>query len=1557
MKKIFILALSLLATTALFAQSDEDLLQRDLFSNYGGWKNLTAGYTFDTIGAEPMKSEIAISGQTVHVVWAGYRNDYQVRPEGYGVWYRRSTDGGVTWEEARSLYQRRDETWFGFSNMMVVDGENVHMVVPDNDSNESPNQENAMLVYLHSSDGGATFEKVYLDTVAVGYYSYTASIVRSDGNNVVIAAHEYRNYSDVLVIFRSTDNGATFERLELDMPATITRLGDLQMKGDRWAVLWSHEWTWDATVYITIGDMTGDTRATTILSPQIGDRHYGILCKQYGQNGDDYNFHPMMAITGDETIHVLFHGLRAEGEEEGDPYHALYVRSDDFGQTWGEIQKLEGTRNEHSMLVAKGQNVYAVVGNSYNRWIAYSNDGGGTWKQNTTMCYGSTYGSNYDSPRAYTLVIDPNDPTGNTAWYMGAKWLAVQTKDGFNTLSYSTRLCSYIRNNVPSYRGSQMAPLLAIDEDGINHWLMREFVGTEVLDRGWDRPVCQLFYRKETAEPDPQDKNMAWHVQETKNAVPHNRIVIPQRESLKIDSALSVGFWIRIDSLTMSTPIISVKPNMPQTSGDDQLGGPYNFYSPGWGIGFEYGGAYSEERGAWDDTQTYVRGYICTDKSPDGAGLRMGSWAIYDNQGYQVRQSGLWHYVAMTWDGRLETKENAHLYIDGMPMGSGYLIGAIETGTNPIVLGPEWGGFGLPANQDWYLDELQIWTRALTREEVYALSNHQPVSSEGCIVNYGFDGTLKDLSGHGNDALAQLNCNMEEFEGLQLPHPQMQITKDWSKRTATFTDRTEDGEAIYWFFDDPFLHMGDGNCGTTSRHTQHEYYEPGVCNPVMVARGGNACAPVSEQIIIAGLNKVEPSVAGQANGVRVKIYGGYEWYSGLNVRLHQEGQEDIIGAWVKREGYNDDFTTASEKLHFANFNLAQAEVGTWDVIVGEDTLKQAFTVEPFAAPDVWANIEGWSKMLINKAKDFTIEYGNRGNVDAYNVPLFIFVSEGAEVTLGFESPMYTDAMSEQIKQVLKDSVGEYRVIDAGEYGALKCYGFIIPRIPANSYNYQTIYVKSEHDVDLFYLLSEPWGIYMLDENGNVILADKDANSPDIRRMPADEIDDIIDGGGGGYGGMGGGGFGGGSAECMIGYLGWGVLDATISALPFAGCAWGIGKTVYQGFTDKPGDRLGNIFTNTLGTAFSCAMDFNPLGWGMRATTLASFAFNTAMNINSVNGCIGGSGGGKNVRAVGSYDPNEMIGPSGFGDDHYMKPRPEMSYTITFENKSSATAPAHEVFVTDTLDAELYDFEAFGFTSFGWADTIVRVDGEKMKEFVQEVDLRPAKELLVRVTGTFDEQTGIAQWSFVSLNPATKQYEEDPDLGFLVPNNDNHEGEGFVSFALNHLMSLSDGTAISNEATIVFDANEAIKTNRYVNTIDSADPTSKAIHAERVGEGKVAVTWEASDAASGIAFVELYRAVDDEPYELVDTYDATLTSAVIDYEQSRTYCFATIARDNVGWNELKSPSDLTCEARFTSVDIDNVNADTRAGTKFLRDGHLFILLPDGKTFDATGAEVK
>ena len=1531
MKKLLLFAGILLSMMPMRAVADDALLQQDLFSNYGGWVNLTAGYVRDTTDANPIKSEVAVSGNTVHVVFADVESNNHDQPEGYAVWYRRSTDGGATWQDAKSLYQRRSDKWDGLSNMMVVDGQHVHVLVPD----EGSTPVNPMLVYLHSTDGGATFNTLYLDTLKQSYHHIQEIIIRAEGANVVIAAR-YDIYQDErLVLYRSTDYGSTFRHIDLEKPQSVTCLCDLQLKGDKWAMLWYHQWYYstlnDGRVYVTTGNMTSDAVVHSQLAPNLAkqgeeDKYRCVISKQYGGNGDDYNFHPMMAITENETIHVMFNGENQVTEGEDISWNrTLYARSKDFGATWSAPVRIPDAGNYGFTLVAKGQNVYAVVGTGYQRWIAYSNDGGDTWKANKTMCYGSTHGTNYDSPRAYTLVLDPNDATGKHAWYLGAKWLDLETKDGFNTLSRCHRAEGDL-GWVTSNRHSQFSPLLAIDGQGIRHLFMRQPVGD-------NRNVQQIFYRKEAGEPAPNGKTMALHMYESGGgSEPTQRIAIPLNDSFVLDSALSYGCWVRVDRFG-GGQLLSYRQNTPNTSGEYQEA---SYYAPGFYLTFD--NPYRKDR-------MYFEAGITTDKAVDGQGKRVVHWEYYDSYAYMDRQPGYWHYVAFTWDGR-QTENNAALYVDGFKVASATVPGALERGTNPLIIGNK-----NKNDNDWYMDELQIWNRALTQEEVEKLSRHQSVSDKGCIVKLGFDGTLKDLSGNGNDALAELNCEFAEYEGIQLPEPNMQVAKDITGRKITFTDQTKNGQAYYWFFNDYnnyYTTLGD-----TVRHPQHEY-KPGEYEPVLIARGKNAYNSIRGHFTVGGLNKVEPRSAGQANNVRMKIYGGYSWSKGLNVRMHREGKEDIIGAWIKREGYNDANATASEKLHYAYFDLSQAELGAWDVIVGTDTLKQAFTVEKYEEPDVWANVTGWDKMLINRAKNFSIEYGNRANVDAYNVPFFLFVSDHAEVTLGFESPMYTDAMSTEIKKALKDSVGAYRVIDGGEYGQLRCYGFLIPRIPANSRNAQSFFVKTDKDVNLFYMISEPWGIYMLDKDGNVILADSDKGTSAPRRVRTDEIDDLIDGGGG-IGGMGGAGFGGGSADCMIGYLGWGVLDATMSALPFAGCAWGIGKTVYQGFTDKPGDRWGNVFTNTLGTAFSCAMDFNPLGWGMRATTLASFAFNTAMNIKSVGDCPGGNGGGKKVKAVGSYDPNEMIGPSGFGDNHYMKPAPEMSYTVTFENKSTATAPAHEVFVYDTLDAKVYDFESFAFTSFGWADTIFSVDGQNMKEFVQDVKL--SAEMTVRVSGQFDAEKGVAKWSFITLDKDLK-LEEDPDKGFLVPNNANHEGEGFVMYGISHKVDLGSGTKIANEATIIFDANAPIKTNRYINTLDSERPESKVLSAIPDEDGKLVVTWQASDAASGVAAVDLYQSVNKGEYKLVEHYTDGATSAKLAFDKDKKYCFAVIAVDNVGWLEDKDAEKLSCEATYEPEDqaIDQITNDQLPITnKVIIDGNLYIL-HDGKIYTAQGQEI-
>ena len=1564
MKKVTFITAALLTAALLSANNatDDNLLQQDLFSNYGGWVNLTAGYTRDTTDADPMKSEIAVCGNTVHVVWADIKSNTVSQPEGYDVWYRRSTDGGATWEDARSIYKRRAEGWNGYCNILQAEGNYVHILVPDNYDGDNEDKGMPRLMYLRSTDGGANFTNKQIATGPWEYYGIKYALIKAEGENVVIAYHIDQPDNQNIVVCRSTDYGANFNSLTVTLPQAVHMMADLQLKDGKWALVASSQ-SWYATlldgrVYVATGDMTDETAALSQLAPQLSDNgYYCQILDRRGYNGDELNHHPVMAITGNGTIHLMFTGATEmeKDEELNDKVnfsHLLYIRSDDFGQTWSNIVTIPEANNSTYMLVAQGQNVYAIVGNGEKRWIAYSNDNGNTWKANKTMCYGTTcdrWGcTNLDSPRAYDLVIDPNDPTGNTAWYIGSKWLTVQTKDGFNSLSYANRLDAMLRIGVVNERGSQMSPLLAIDANGFNHWLMREFVG--VNDLGGHN-ACQLFYRKEMPEPAPSDKNMALHMYEktlvNNGDFPKNRVAVPLRENMHLDSAMSVAFWVRVDSLDTQTSLIYMHSNTENTSGDEQF---YvtSYSNPGFAIGLDsHKDGYDEKTEQFNVLRAQVKAFLNTDKSDDGNGTILYNYSPYNDDVHMICEPEVWHSVVFTWDGR-KLGQNMELYLDGLLLATGSLSGRMEFGTNPIVIG---NAANFQNNQDWYMDELQIWNRALTYDEVKQFAGHKPVSQKGCVINYGFDGTLKDLSGNGNDAMAQLNCEFTEYEGLLLPEPKMQLAKDWSGRVVTYTDQTENGEAIYWRYDIPGYDLGTSDNGDAARHTQHEFnnWENGITNPVMIARGGNACTPAYGTVLISGLNKVEPDIAGQADGVMLKIYGGYEWNKDLNVRLHREGQTDIIGSWVKRSGYDETNTTGTDVLHYASFDLANADLGAWDVIVDEDTLFGGFSVEEFRAPDVWADLTGWDRMLINRSKNFYIEYGNRGNVDAYNVPFILYVSADAEVTLGFENPLYPPQLTDETVKATLDTMASVVFDAGGEYGRLRAFPLLLPRVTAGSRYSLPFSVKSSKNVDMYYFLGEPWGPLEFDKDGNpIVVQNGDGQAGAQRHTPAYEIDENSDRTRYKR-------FDNNKVDCLLKYLGWGTIDATVGSVPLLGCAYQVGfKMWFQAIEDNPEDRIGNFMTNVFSAVFTCAMDLNPYGWGLKAIFLANSAFNIAMNIDAMNDCLHGTGKVKKILCVSSYDPNEMIGPSGFGDEHYIKPAPEMSYTVTFENKSTATAPAHEVFVTDTLDKSRYDLESFGFTSFGWADTTIRVEGQNMKEFTQDVKLE-AKNMIVRVNGKLDTEKGVASWSFITLDQKGN-VEEDPDKGFLVPNNINHEGEGFVTFAINHLDGLANGARIENEAVIVFDANKPIRTNTYVNTIDNDLPQSNVTNATIDGENML-VEWTASDASSGVSHVQLFVKENDEEYKAVEGVHKG-GKATLPCKQGTKYCFAAVAIDNVGWRENKDQAKFTCEFELQSpTAVEQIAADGKTAVrKELRDGVLYIIR-DGKTYNALGTEVR
>ncbi len=263
--------------------------------------------------------------------------------------------------------------------------------------------------------------------------------------------------------------------------------------------------------------------------------------------------------------------------------------------------------------------------------------------------------------------------------------------------------------------------------------------------------------------------------------------------------------------------------------------------------------------------------------------------------------------------------------------------------------------------------------------------------------------------------------------------------------------------------------------------------------------------------------------------------------------------------------------------------------------------------------------------------------------------------------------------------------------------------------------------------------------------------------------------------------------------------------------------------------------------------------------------------------------------------ISSFDPNEITGPSGFGNEGFIQPQKKLPYTIYFENIADATAPAHIVTVIDTLN-EMYSRDNFTFGAFGFGDKVYYPSMENQYSFAQDIQID--EQLLLRVSGEYDIETGIITWLFQSLDPLTMDIHEDPMTGFLPPNVNSPEGEGFVSYTAYPLSTPIDGEIYTNRAAIVFDANEQIITNAWINTIDEIEPESRVSNLDITSSQKFVVDWSGSDAGAGVYYYDVYVSIDDGEFIpwLLQTRD---TQAEFNGEKSVRYSYYSIATDKAG----------------------------------------------------------
>jgi len=267
---------------------------------------------------------------------------------------------------------------------------------------------------------------------------------------------------------------------------------------------------------------------------------------------------------------------------------------------------------------------------------------------------------------------------------------------------------------------------------------------------------------------------------------------------------------------------------------------------------------------------------------------------------------------------------------------------------------------------------------------------------------------------------------------------------------------------------------------------------------------------------------------------------------------------------------------------------------------------------------------------------------------------------------------------------------------------------------------------------------------------------------------------------------------------------------------------------------------------------------------------------------------------------GSLDPNDKFGPFGDGSSAHFVPRPTpIAYQVAFENLPTASLPAAEVVVTDQLDATKFDLNTLALGSISWGPHRIDVPpGLTSYSTIYSIDTTMA----VRVAGSLNPSTGVLKWTFTTLDPVTRLPPSDPTLGFLPPNVNGTQGQGYVNFTISPKAGLPDGTRWENFASIVFDTNAPIVTPTWVNTLDATAPVGRVVSAtQRSGSTDVDVTWSASDSGSGVRSYTVHVTDNGGAFTVWQTA-VTATTAVWTGTAGHTYDFYVVATDAAGNSE-------------------------------------------------------
>ena len=678
---------------------------------------------------------------------------------------------------------------------------------------------------------------------------------------------------------------------------------------------------------------------------------------------------------------------------------------------------------------------------------------------------------------------------------------------------------------------------------------------------------------------------------------------------------------------------------------------------------------------------------------------------------------------------------------------------------------------------------------------------------------------------------------------------------------------------------------------------------------------------------------ITPREGGNAGTVTMTLRGN-GFAPGAAVTLARTGQPDVPAQTVQ--------VRAGGNVAVARFALAGVATGAWDVVLTNPDATSArrngaFTVAEARAADLYVDVAGPETIRAGFPVRYLVFYGNRGNVDALAVPVELHVTDSV-----ISQPRFAIAQPPiQPERQIQDGSGwerTYRVLRTYSNPGDRAFKLIVPVVPPGYRGVLEFAVQGPIEnigkpVAMIAQVGAP-----LVENGTLRPEMRDifaAGAHDVAQrvweytIPTGLDADMKD-----------------YIRVQYELVVAAGLDAYVQSFGTSQAIFSETQLVYDlsvfglAWSLFPPDAPGPAPRSPLAQPH-CVI-FYPRGGQAPVCPDVCSCHSAAYDPKPADDCVGEGallkdgcakpGDDKSCFAMGgvveshdgqpfctnspgcipgptcvrtpitsklAHDPNEKSGPAGGGAVHAIRIDAPFSYSVRFENQPTATAPAATVEITDHLDPARFDLATFalGPMAFG-THRVLPPDG--LTDYTEDVDLRPAQDLIVRVEGSLDAANANVAWRFTSLDPATMQPVTGADQGFLPPNTNPPAGDGLVSFTVATLPDLASGTSVENMARIVFDANPPIDTPVWSNLVDMTAPVSGVPGAAtNACSQDVAVQWSGSDVGSAIDEFALEVSEDGGPFAPWLRPDGSASAATYTGRWGHAYAFRSTAIDLAG----------------------------------------------------------